>query len=90
MIDKPTLLAQLRNLIGQRVAVHGESFQIIEIIAEGPTVVLQSLADETVIQANAQGEASRRVPRITEVPAWIGGEDLLDPRVAEWLDSTAP
>jgi len=89
MIDKPALLKQLRNLIGKRVALHGESFQVIEILPEGPVLVLQSLADETVIQANAQGEASRRVPRITEVQAWIGGEKLLDPRVAAWLESSA-
>ncbi len=89
MIDKPDLLMQLRQLIGRCVTLHGESFQVIEILPEGPVVVLQSLAEDTVIQANAQGEASRRVPRIVEVPAWLGGADLLDPRVDEWLHEPA-
>lgn len=88
MIDQATLLAQLRALIGECVAVHGEPFQVIEILSDGPTVVLQSLAEDTVIQANAQGEASRRVPRIVEVSAWLGGEDVLDPRVAGWLQNS--
>lgn len=75
-------------LIGQCVALHGESYQVIEILPEEPAVVLQSLAEEKVIQANAQGEASRRVPRIVEVSARLGGENLLDPRVAAWLKAS--
>lgn len=88
MIDKAALLTKLRALTGQCVTLHGESFQVIEILSEGPTVVLQSLAHDTVIQANAQGEASRRVPKIVEVSAWLGGENLLDPRVTAWLQGT--
>lgn len=89
MDNTGNLLFRLRTLIGQRVRLHGEPFQVIEILPEGPVVVLQDLTSEAVIQANAQGEASRLAPRIVEVPAWLGGERTLDPRVAGWLDSDA-
>lgn len=85
MIDKENLLRELRSLAGKRVLLHDESFQVIEILPEGPVVVLQSMAADKVIQANAQGEATRRVPLIVEVPAWLGGTDVLDPRVKGWL-----
>ncbi len=85
MDEARQLLNQLRSLIGQQVELHGDPYQVIEILPEGPVVVLQALAEETVIQANAQGEASRLVPRIVEVSAWLGGEGILDPRVSGWL-----
>lgn len=83
------MLTQLRSLIGTRVHLHGEPYQVIEVLPEGPVVVLQALDAEHVIQANAQGEASRRVPRLIEVDARLGGEETLDPRVAGWLRQVA-
>lgn len=85
MDESEQLLRQLRNLIGTRLRLHGDLHQVIEILPEGPVVVLQALDEEPVIQANAQGEATRRVPRIVEVDAWLGGANALDPRVKAWL-----
>ena len=89
MDETNELLTALRFLIGTRVYLHGEPYQVIEILPEGPVLVLQALEAEHVIQANAQGEASRRVPRLVEVDARLGGEDTLDPRVAGWLRQAA-
>lgn len=78
-------MQRLRQLIGSRVRLHGDPFQVIEVLPEGPVVVLQALDADHVIQANAQGEASRRVPLLVEVDARLGGESTLDPRVSGWL-----
>lgn len=85
MDESDELLQRLRSLIGSRVRLHGDPFQVIEVLPEGPALVLQALDAAHVIQANAQGEASRRVPRLVELNARLGGEDTLDPRVAGWL-----
>jgi len=89
MDESQELLTRLRRMIGQQVRLHGDLHQVIEILPEGPVVVLQALQQASVIQANAQGEASRLVPRIVEVPACLGGENTLDPRVKSWLQSSA-
>ncbi len=89
MNEREELLQQLRSLIGTELRLHGDRHQVIEILPEGPTVVLQALDEEPVIQANAQGEATRRVPRIVEVQAWLGGANALDPRVKAWLAQAA-
>lgn len=85
MNESAELLTRLRQLIGARVRLHGDLCQVIEVLPEGPVVVLQTLGSEHVIQANAQGEASRKVPRLIEIDALLGGEQVLDPRVAGWL-----
>ncbi len=89
MHESTDLLTRLRNMIGRQVRLHGDLHQVIEILPEGPVVVLQALEQDSVIQANAQGEASRLVPLIVEVPACLGGEKTLDPRVSGWLRSSA-
>ncbi len=87
MNEPENLLTDLRRIIGQQVHLHGELHQVIEVLPEGPVVVLQALEGGAVIQANAQGEASRMVPGIVEVPACLAGENALDPRVRGWLQA---
>lgn len=89
MNESRELLTRLRRIIGRQVRLHGELHQVIEVLPEGPVIVLQALDGEAVIQANAQGEASRMVPEIVEIPACLGGEETLDPRVREWLQLPA-
>lgn len=89
MDESHDLLSQLRALIATRIYLHGDPYQVIEVLPEGPVIVLQALDAEHVIQANAQGEASRRVPRLVEIEARLGGEETLDPRVAGWLRQVA-
>ena len=54
-------IAALTALIGHRVRAHGQEFQIIEVLEDGPSLVLQQNVD-TVIQPDQLGEAHRRVP----------------------------
>ncbi len=57
----------LRQLIGGRARYQGRVYEIVEVLEDGPALVLQSDADNT-IQADQLGEAHRRVPQTVEVP----------------------
>lgn len=68
-------MAQLRCLIGSRVHYEGAVCEIIEVLEDGPALILQYVEDETasedvhvVIQPDQHGEAHRRVPTIVTVP----------------------
>lgn len=52
----------LRNLIGVRARYQGALFEIIEVLEDGPSLVLQDCERHTTIQADQHGEAHRRVP----------------------------
>ncbi len=56
----------LRKLIGGRVRYLGQIYQIVEILEDGPTLILQNDTGNT-IQADQMGEAHRRVPESVEV-----------------------
>ncbi len=53
---------RLRNLIGHEVVFAGVSCQIIEVLEDGPALILQHSHQHTTIQADQHGEAHRRVP----------------------------
>lgn len=81
-------LDQLRGLIGIQVNYQTCNCVIIEVLEDGPSIVLQ--ADEaTCIQHDQHGEAHRHVPRTmaipvlspdkTELSAALLSLDLVDP-----------
>ncbi len=53
----------LRNLIGRWVLYHGVRYEIIEVLEEGASLVLEDCEDHKTIQADQHGEAHRRVPQ---------------------------
>jgi len=53
----------LRKLIGGRARFHEVLYEIIEVLEDGPALVLQDCEDHTTIQADQHGEAHRRVPQ---------------------------
>ncbi|MDZ4261805.1 MAG: hypothetical protein U1B30_05675 [Pseudomonadota bacterium] len=55
-------VGKLRNLIGHEVEFAGAACQIIEILEDGPALILQQRHQLTTIQADQHGEAHRRVP----------------------------
>lgn len=63
-------LERLRACIGREVICAGEPCIIIEVIEDGPTLVLSCQNGTTVVQANQHGEATRRVPRTRTVPVF--------------------
>jgi len=54
---------QMRSMIGLRVKYHEVYCQVIEIIEDGPAIVLEDLEMHTSIQADQHGEAHRKVPK---------------------------
>lgn len=61
-------LEQLRELIGVRVEHEGMQCEIIEILEDGPALILQNCDAFTVIQADQHGEAHRKVPPTLTIP----------------------
>lgn len=55
-------LDQLRELIGVRVEYNGLQCEIVEILEDGPALILQHDDSTAVIQADQHGEAHRKVP----------------------------
>jgi len=58
----------LRDLIGTRALYNGILFEIIEVLEDGPSLVLQDCEKHTTIQADQLGEAHRRVPQTMTLP----------------------
>ena len=54
---------QMRSMIGLRVKYHDVYCQVVEIIEDGPSIVLENLERHTSIQADQHGEAHRKVPK---------------------------
>lgn len=81
-------LTQLRGLIGLRVRFQECDCRVIEVLEDGPSIVLQADFD-CVIQHNQHGDAHRQVPRTITIPVLSADSrelsnallslDLLDP-----------
>lgn len=61
-------LDQLRELIGVRVEHEGVHCEIIEILEDGPALILQNCEAFSVIQPDQHGEAHRKVPPTLTIP----------------------
>ncbi len=70
-------IEKLRRLIGREVLHQGRRCRIIEVLEEGPSLILQHLTHHTTIQPDQHGEARRRVPA-TETIEVRDGEQLSD------------
>jgi len=55
-------MGYLNGLIGQRVEYGGEPYLLIDVLPEGPQLVLQHEQEQS-IQDDLQGRPYRRVPR---------------------------
>ena len=78
MNDTPTSLSQLRQLIGARVRYLEELWKIIEILDDGPILILESL-ERRVVQQNQYGEGHRRVPHRVSIPVFNPDKQSLNP-----------
>ncbi|TDY02940.1 hypothetical protein [Thiohalophilus thiocyanatoxydans] len=61
-------LQQLRGMIGLHVVHQGIPCQIIEVLDDGPAIVLQSCNPNKPVQSNQHGEGNRRVQETFTVP----------------------
>ncbi len=68
----------LRDAIGQRVRFHNVVYEIIEILEDGPALVLQDCEQHTSIQPDQHGEAHRRVPQTLTLPVLTTEDGIID------------
>ncbi len=81
------LTTLLEALIGRRVAYQGIDYRIIEILREGPAVVVSPLLGAGVIQSDQFGGAKRRVPQTHTLPLFSEVEDDVHPVLRDMLDA---
>lgn len=75
-------LSQLRRLIGQPVSHRGTTCHVIEVLADGPSLVLQDAGGNTDLQDDRFGEPGRLVPRIYTIPLRDDSGNALHPDFA--------
>ncbi len=89
-MPQPTAVTveQLRALIGERVRYLGRAWEIVEVLEDGPALVLQDVSHK-VIQPDQHGEAHRRVPTTVTIPIFAPDGASLNP-VFQSLDLVLP
>ena len=73
-------LEQLRGMIGLHLLHQGILCRVIEVLEDGPSLVLQSIEEEPSIQPNQHGEATRRTPVSYTVPVLDSTRTELHPQ----------
>ncbi|MCW8901100.1 MAG: hypothetical protein OQK75_11705 [Gammaproteobacteria bacterium] len=68
-------LEQLRGMIGIELYYNNKACQVIEVLEDGPSLVLQYF--ENNIQKNQHGDAHRRVPETFCIPVLSGDKKKL-------------
>ncbi|HDP88448.1 MAG TPA: hypothetical protein ENN42_00570 [Thioalkalivibrio sp.] len=75
----------LHDLVGRHLVYEGVACQVIDVVTDGPFVVLSRTGADGVIQPNQFGEARRRVPQTYMIPLWSQVRDDLHPVLRELL-----
>ena len=69
---------QLRNMIGVQVWHEGTRCEVLEVLEDGPSLILISVDGDT-IQSDQFGNPSRRVPQTYAVPVLNSDGTALHP-----------
>jgi len=71
------MLEQLNHYLGQNIEHDGKRCQLIEILEVGPMLVFLCPDEDSSIQSNQHGDATRRSPNTYSVPLIsANGEEL--------------
>jgi len=54
---------QMRDMIGLQVKYHEVYCRVVEVLEDGPSIILEDMEHHISIQADQHGEAHRRVPK---------------------------
>ena len=76
-------LKQLRQMIGVQVRYRDCLWQVIEVLEDGPSLVLECVAPTKVLQPDQYGEGYRRVPQRTSIPVLTRDRRELHPEFLE-------
>lgn len=71
--------ARLAALSGRELDWLGRRCRIVEVLSDGPALVLEAVDAEPAIQANQYGEATRRAVEVHTVPLLNPRGDALNP-----------
>ena len=71
-------IEQLRNMIGVEVWHEGTRCEVLEVLEDGPSLILVN-ADGATIQTDQFGNPSRRVPQTHAVPVLSNDGTALHP-----------
>lgn len=71
--------SQLRAMIGLRVRHNNVLCQVVDVLDDGPTLVLADLDDHTRIQPDQHGEPHRRVPQTYTIALLNAERDQFSP-----------
>ena len=71
-------IEQLRGMIGVHVHHEGVRCEVVEVLEDGPTLILASIGEDT-IQSDQFGSPSRRVPQTYTVPVVASDDTGLHP-----------
>ncbi|HEY0721689.1 MAG TPA: hypothetical protein VGE50_10615 [Gammaproteobacteria bacterium] len=75
-----SLLSALRSQLGTEVIHQGVHCRLLEVLDDGPQLILQDSEDHTMIQENQYGGLWRRVPQVYTVPVFTAGSCELHPQ----------
>ena len=83
-MNRPLItINRLRGLIGQRLYYQGTECLIIEVLEDGPNLVLQEFGPHTIIQSDQYDEAHRRVPATFTIPVHDKISGTLNPALGD-------
>lgn len=75
-------LEQLRSMIGVRLSHQGIPCKVVEILEDGPSIVLMSIDDQH-IQSDQYGNPKRRVPQTFTIPVLTSDGNSIHPAYLE-------
>lgn len=70
---------QLRGMLGLRVRYRGAIYSVIEVIEDGPAIVIEPELAVSAIQADAYGNARRQSRTLLTVPVLSADQQQIHP-----------
>ncbi len=83
MVATPLTSNHLRNLIGHAVEFRGRRLRIVEVLEDGPSLVLEQAQGTGSIHGNQYGEVGRRSPDTWTLQVFASDGVTLNPLIAE-------
>ncbi len=86
--SNPIPFNHLLDLIGERFHLGNRIYTVIEVLPEGPCLILEANSGALGIQENQHGEPLRRTRTLMSLPVYMSGSKTLNPdlgKLAELL-----
>ncbi|HET19713.1 MAG TPA: hypothetical protein ENO16_03800 [Chromatiales bacterium] len=83
-MSNDALLQHLEGLLGREALIEGRRLSVVEILREGPALVLRETG-VTTLQDNLYGQSRRHAPRHFQVPVVSELGDRLHPVARQFM-----